>query len=196
VFTGATTVRLQNETAQTPHHQYCYIQTRVRIPVGTPALAGTQNTDSRRDSEASPASPSTTEVSKGYLNYPLSEKKSFADPSLSSAEIPEGLVRGRSEPIIGNDMGFDHQPSPEEFANAASRLSRRALLEHSSNAPMLVINGADDYFVPKEDNVIFDGHSQTEVYLIAGTGHRAFSKLPEVMALVFRWLPKQIAPAL
>jgi esterase FrsA len=59
----------------------------------------------------------------------------------------------------------------------------------------LVINGEDDYFVPQADTRAFEGRAKTEVHLIPGTGHCAFSKLPEVMAIVFRWLPEQLRMA-
>lgn len=94
--------------------------------------------------------------------------------------------------IIANDIGFDAPPSQETFAAALSKFSRCALLDRGGNAPMLVINGADDYFVPQSDTRIFEGRPETEVHLIDGTGHCAFSKLPEVMAMVFRWLPQHL----
>jgi esterase FrsA len=97
--------------------------------------------------------------------------------------------------IVSNAMGFDRQPAVPEFVSAAARLSRRALLERSDNAPMLVINGADDYFVPQADTRVFEGRPRTEAHLIAGAGHCARSKLPDVMALAFRWLPGQIGAA-
>ena len=93
--------------------------------------------------------------------------------------------------IIGNDMGFDHKPSMLEFLNLGQKLSRRELLAGARNAPMLVINGADDYFIPQADTLIFEGRPSTEVHLIPGAGHCAFSKLPEVMTLVFHWLTAQ-----
>jgi hypothetical protein len=52
--------------------------------------------------------------------------------------------------IIGNDMGFNHKPSMPEFLNVGQKLSRRDLLVGTGNAPMLVINGADDYFIPRQ----------------------------------------------
>lgn len=94
--------------------------------------------------------------------------------------------------IIGNDIGFAHEPSAAEFATETAKLSRRKLLDRSDNAPMLVINGADDYFIPQADTLVFRGRPKTEVHLLAGTGHCAFSKLPEVMSLVMSWLPNQI----
>jgi esterase FrsA len=97
--------------------------------------------------------------------------------------------------IVSNAMAFDRPPTMEEFVRAAAKLSRRALLERTDNAPMLVINGEDDYFVPQADTRVFDGRPKTETHLIAGAGHCARSKLPEVMALVFRWLPEPIGMA-
>jgi esterase FrsA len=101
----------------------------------------------------------------------------------------------RMPDIVSNAMGFDHPPTPQEFVSAAGRLSRRALLGRADNAPMLVINGENDYFVPQADTRVFEGRPKTEVHLIAGAGHCARSKLPDVMSLVFRWLPDQIGAA-
>ena len=63
---------------------------------------------------------------------------------------------------------------------------------HADNAPMLVINGENDYFVPQSDTRIFEDRPKTEVHLIAEAGHCARSKLRNVMSMVFRWLPEQI----
>jgi esterase FrsA len=108
-----------------------------------------------------------------------------------AAEALRRLPYGMPD-IIGNDMGFDRKPSENEFVEGLSKFSRRALLDHTSNAPMLVVNGADDYFIPQADTRIFEGRRNTEVHLIQGTGHCAFSKLAEVMGMVFRWLPQQL----
>jgi esterase FrsA len=53
---------------------------------------------------------------------------------------------------------------------------------------MLVVNGADDYFIPQSDTLTFQGRPNTEVHLIEGTGHVAMSKAPEVMPKVIAWL--------
>lgn len=113
---------------------------------------------------------------------------------IDHAFAPEALVKlpyGMQD-IIGNDMGFDRQPAMAEFISAIEKLARRDLLARTDNAPLLVMNGADDYFVPQADTLLFEGRPKTEVHLIAGTGHCAFSKLPEVLSLVMRWLPGQI----
>jgi esterase FrsA len=103
-------------------------------------------------------------------------------------KLPYGM-----QDIIGNDMGFDRQPSESEFLDAAAKLARRELLARTGNAPLLVINGADDYFVPQADTLLFEGRNKCDVHLLPGTGHCAFSKLPEVMSLIMHWLPEQIS---
>lgn len=106
-------------------------------------------------------------------------------------EALERLPYGMPD-IVSNAMGFDHPPAMKEFVSAAAKLSRRALIERTDNAPMLVINGEDDYFVPQADARVFEGRPNTEVHLLAGAGHCARSKLPDVMSLVFPWLAEQI----
>jgi esterase FrsA len=73
--------------------------------------------------------------------------------------------------IIGNDMGFDHEPTTADFMAAVQQFSRRSLLDRMDNSPMLVINGANDYFVPQADTLVFKGRRNTEVYLIPDIGH-------------------------
>jgi len=111
--------------------------------------------------------------------------------SAFAKEALEKLPYGMPD-IVSNAMGFDHQPTMQEFVSAAGKLSRRALLEQTGNAPMLVINGENDYFVPQSDTLVFDGRLRTVAHLIPDAGHCARSKLPDVMSLVFRWLPEQI----
>jgi hypothetical protein len=56
---------------------------------------------------------------------------------------------------------------------------RRDLPAQQRNSPMPVINGADDYFVPQGDTLVFEDRPNTEVHLIPGTGHVAMSKAAE-----------------
>ena len=72
---------------------------------------------------------------------------------------PENLRRlpyGMAD-IVGNAMGFDHPVTVDELSAAGSAVNRAALLQTRTNSPMLVINGADDYFVPQEDSLVFRG---------------------------------------
>ncbi|MFS0900542.1 alpha/beta fold hydrolase [Mycolicibacterium litorale] len=90
--------------------------------------------------------------------------------------------------ILGNAMHCDRSPTVEQLTEGLQRLSRRELLARPGNAPMLVVNGADDYFVPQSDTLCFVGRPNVEVHLIPGTGHVAMSKADEVIPLVIRWL--------
>jgi esterase FrsA len=94
--------------------------------------------------------------------------------------------------ILGNAMHLDHSPTVAELADGLETLSRRTLLDQQSNSPMLVINGADDYFVPQGDTLVFEGRPDTEVHLIPGTGHVAMSKAAEVLPLTIDWLRRTL----
>jgi esterase FrsA len=93
--------------------------------------------------------------------------------------------------ILGNAMHWDHSPSVDELTAGLEDLSRRNLLAQQCNSSMLVINGADDYFVPQSDTLVFEGRPNTEVHLIEGTGHVAMSKAAEVVPMIIAWLRKQ-----
>lgn len=108
-----------------------------------------------------------------------------------SKENAEKLPYGMRD-IVGNALGFDHQPTIDEYTEDSAQLSRLKLLQRPSNAPMLVINGADDYFVPQADTLLFRGRPNTEVQLIPDTGHCAMSKLPDIMPTMIEWLRTQI----
>ena len=95
--------------------------------------------------------------------------------------------------IVGNAMGFDHPPSLEELFECRKRFSLRPLLDQDLNAPMLVINGADDVHVPQHDTLVFQGRRDTVVELIPGTGHCASSKLPQATATIAGWLEQTTA---
>jgi esterase FrsA len=93
--------------------------------------------------------------------------------------------------IIGNAMHWDHSPTIDELTGELDNLARRELLAQPSNSPMLVINGADDYFVPKADTLVFQRRADTEVHLLPDTGHCAMSKAAEVLPMVTGWLRRQ-----
>jgi esterase FrsA len=103
------------------------------------------------------------------------------------AKLPYGM-----RDILGNAMHWDHSPTVPQLSVGLEKLSRRELLDQASNSPMLVINGADDYFVPQSDTRAFEGRHDTEVHLIAGTGHCAMSKAAEVVPATIGWLRRQL----
>ena len=114
-------------------------------------------------------------------------KDSFTVEHLT--QLPYGMLD-----IVGNAIGFDAQPTIEQIVAGAGDLSRAGLLEAApTNSPMLVINGADDHFIPQSDTLVFHGRPHTEVHLIDGTGHCAMSKLDTVIPLMVGWMRGQLA---
>lgn len=89
-------------------------------------------------------------------------------------------------------MHRDHSPTLDELSAGMERLNRADLLAQQGNSSMLVINGADDYFIPQADTLDFRGRRGTEVYLIEGTGHVAMSKAPEVVPKIIAWVRGQM----
>jgi esterase FrsA len=108
------------------------------------------------------------------------------------AENVQKLPYGMHD-ILGNAMHWDHSPSLDELSAGLERLNRQGLLAQQRNSPMLVINGADDYFIPQSDTLVFQGRPNTEVHLVDGTGHCAMSKAPEVVPKIIAWLAAQFA---
>lgn len=94
--------------------------------------------------------------------------------------------------IIGNVLGFDRPPGPGELSDALAPFSLRPLLDQDTNAPMLIVNGADDVHVPQHDTLVFHGRRGTEVHLLPGTGHCATSKAAEAGRLMLTWLTRTL----
>ena len=90
--------------------------------------------------------------------------------------------------IMGNALGFDHPPTAAELDDKMGPFSLRSLLDKDANAPMLVINGADDVHVPQHDTLVFRGRPDTQVELLADAGHCAVTKLGEVVHIMVDWL--------
>jgi esterase FrsA len=111
-----------------------------------------------------------------------------------SAENLGHLPYGMSD-IVANAIGFNSRPTLEELVSASAQLSRSDLLDRPTNAPMLIVNGADDYFIPQSDTLLFQGRPDTEVHLVEGAGHVARSKLDTVLPMMLGWLREQLAGA-
>jgi 2-polyprenyl-6-methoxyphenol hydroxylase-like FAD-dependent oxidoreductase len=95
--------------------------------------------------------------------------------------------------IVGNAMGFDHPVTVDELAAAGAPLDREELLRTATtNAPMLVVNGADDYFVPAHDTLVFRDRAEVSVDLIEGTGHCAMTQAEQVLPRIVAWLRDQL----
>ena len=95
--------------------------------------------------------------------------------------------------IFGNALGLDQSAHVgRDWPRRSADFPLTALLEQEVNAPMLVVNGADDVHVPQQDTLLFTGRRDTEVRLVPGTGHVAASKLPEVVPVIAEWLAKHL----
>jgi esterase FrsA len=104
----------------------------------------------------------------------------------------DGLMFGMAD-IGANAYGFTSRPPAGQLVSAGRSFDRAALLEADGNAPMLVVNGADDVHVVRADTEVFRGRRDTEVWLVPGTGHVAASKLPEVVPAMIEWLGKRLS---
>jgi esterase FrsA len=111
------------------------------------------------------------------------------DASFEAANV-KNLPYGMHD-ILGNAMHWDHSPTLDELSAGLEQLNRSDLLAQQRNSAMLVINGADDYFIPQSDTLVFQGRPNTDVHLIEGTGHVAMSKAAEVVPMIIAWLRTQ-----
>jgi esterase FrsA len=112
-------------------------------------------------------------------------------PVEASFEAGRELEFGMSD-IVCNAVGFDHRPAPGEAVERLRAMSLRPLLDVGENAPMLVVNGAEDVHIPQRDTLVFEGRRDTRVELLAGTGHCAVTKLGEVIPTMVGWLSRTL----
>jgi esterase FrsA len=96
------------------------------------------------------------------------------------------LICGMDD-IFGNAVGFHFKPDIAALVAALEPFALDDLPRTSANAPMLVINGDHDPYVPSGDTTIFDGHRDTTDVLIPEGTHCAFNKLDLVLPLVSEW---------
>jgi esterase FrsA len=114
---------------------------------------------------------------------------------VEAAFVGEGPTKFGMAGIVGNALGFDEPPSAEDLSARFPDFSLRPLLDQDANAPMLVINGADDVHVPQQDTLVFQGRRDTVVELIPDAPHCATTKLPEVFSTILGWLGETLAVA-
>ena len=90
--------------------------------------------------------------------------------------------------IVGNALGYDQIPSPDDLSTRLAAMSLRDLFGQGVNAPMLAINGADDVHVPQQDTLVFDGRRDCTARLIPGTGHCCAPERRKAIAIIIEWL--------
>ncbi|WP_416047091.1 alpha/beta fold hydrolase [Cupriavidus basilensis] len=94
--------------------------------------------------------------------------------------------------IVGNALGFSQRPQREDVTLMFSAFTLRPLLQLQTNAPMLIINGADDIHIPQHDTLVFEGRKDTQVELLANTGHCAVTRFEEVMPKMIAWMAQRL----
>jgi esterase FrsA len=90
--------------------------------------------------------------------------------------------------IVGNALGYDQGPSPDDLSTRLATMSLHDLLDQGINAPMLAINGTDDVHVPQQDTLVFQGRRDCTSQLIPNTGHCCSPKRREAVATIIDWL--------
>ena len=82
--------------------------------------------------------------------------------------------------------------SSEEKLEIAFSLERLGLMKNIKTAPLILINGDNDPYIPKTDVTKFDGIPNIETRIIPNSGHCAASKIGEVMPWVIGWLKEKL----
>lgn len=76
----------------------------------------------------------------------------------------------------------------------ALSLTRQGLLSGRTGAPLLVVNGDQDPYVPLADTLVFRDMPGAEVWLVPHAGHCAGERIKWVFVLGAAWLHAQLMP--
>lgn len=117
-------------------------------------------------------------------------------PSLvfeSGSKFMQSLPNGMPG-IIANAMGLAGMPDDKTLETLMPAFSLRGLMAQKSDriAPMLVINGERDQYIPVEDSSCFAQFPNHQVWLMRGMTHCAPEGLPRILPAVIAWLRLQL----
>ena len=92
--------------------------------------------------------------------------------------------------IIGNAWGLSAMPSEGEIGALmqAFSLRRQGLLARDTCAPMLVINGEHDQYIPQQDSTLFARYPNNRVWLMRNMTHCAAEGVPRIVPAMTAWL--------
>jgi len=92
--------------------------------------------------------------------------------------------------IIANAWGLSAMPGEDAMAAHMQTFSLRhqGLLERGTCAPMLVINGEHDQYIPQQDSTLFAGYAGNQVWLMQGMTHCATEGLVRIVPAMIAWL--------
>ncbi|MBV8620844.1 MAG: alpha/beta hydrolase [Curvibacter sp.] len=109
----------------------------------------------------------------------------FESGSAFMRSLPNGMPG-----IIANALGLPGMPDDAEMAALMQPFSLRhqGLLTGQGGAPMLVVNGEHDQYIPQEDSTLFACHARHRVWLMRGMSHCAAEGLVRILPAVLAWL--------
>jgi esterase FrsA len=99
--------------------------------------------------------------------------------------LPNGMTG-----IVGNALRLESPPTDHEvnaFINGFS-LRAQGLLPKTNPVPMLVVNGAQDQYVPLANSTVFRGAPGATVWLVRDATHCAAERFPRLMPGMLAWL--------
>jgi esterase FrsA len=107
--------------------------------------------------------------------------------------LPNGMTG-----IVAHALRLDGLPAPDEVPELLDgfSLAGQGLLGPDRRpAPLLVLNGTDDVYVPTADSTVFEQYPQAEVHLFPGAGHCAAERITDVVGRAIAWIGQQTAAA-
>lgn len=109
----------------------------------------------------------------------------FESGSAFARALPNGMAG-----IIANAWGLAAAPDEAEIEQRMLPFSLRqqGLLEGNTCAPMLVVNGAQDQYIPQQDSTLFARYPDNQVWLMQGMTHCAAEGIVRIMPAVTAWL--------
>jgi esterase FrsA len=99
--------------------------------------------------------------------------------------LPNGMLG-----ILANASGFDVFPSQEQSAALVESFSiqKPGLVDSRHRAPMLIINGDADPYIPPDDTTGFRRFPEATVWMVKGGYHCAAEHLPRIVPAMLAWL--------
>ena len=109
------------------------------------------------------------------------------------AKFVLGLPNGMPG-ILANALRLESMPSGEECETMLAEFAppMRRLLSRKTTAPLLVLNGADDQYIPRAESLVFSEFSNAEVWLFENATHCAAEVLPQIVPSLVAWLREKL----
>ncbi|GAB3968187.1 hypothetical protein GCM10029978_037150 [Actinoallomurus acanthiterrae] len=113
----------------------------------------------------------------------------LADEPVDVLNLPYGMAG-----IVGNAMGLDALPAPDEVPKLLERFSLRRLAERPGTTPLLAANGAHDQYIPRGDTTGLARRPHTTVWIVRDATHCAPEHFRPLVVAAWGWLLARLAP--